>query len=155
MDNINQKFETLWKNSDVQNIMNKVANRYNKNIDLDEIQSIKMDVLWKCIEKHDPDRSKLTSYLYQQLSFALKNKVKKKRVEFNCDSFDKTDNNYTNRLNVIDMITGLDGEYIKILDQRFYKNMTMAEIGKVNGYSRETARRRLKAAIKQCQESCV
>ena len=43
MDNINQKFEDLWNDSDVQNIMNKVSNRYSRNIDLDDIESIKMD----------------------------------------------------------------------------------------------------------------
>ena len=155
MDNINQKFENLWNNSDVKNIMNKVCNRYKKNIDLDDIESIKMDVLWKCIKKHDPDKSKFTSYLYQQLSYAMKNKLKRKRLEFNCDTIEKSDSNYEEKINIIDIMTGLDTETSKILNQRFYHNMTMAEIGRVNGYSRETARRRLKSAIKDCQESCL
>jgi RNA polymerase sigma factor (sigma-70 family) len=155
MDNINQKFEDLWNSSDVKNIMNKVCNRYKKNIDMDDIESIKMDVLWKCINKHDPDKSKFTSYLYQQLSYAMKNKIKKKRVEFNCDAIEKPDNNYEYAMNAIDIMTGLDEETSNILNQRFYHNMTMAEIGRKNGYSRETARRRLKAAIKDCQESCL
>ena len=33
--------------------------------------------------------------------------------------------------------------------------MAMVEIGKANGYSRETARRRLKKAIKTCQKNCI
>ena len=41
-----------------------------------------------------------------------------------------------------------------IIEQRFYHNMTMKEIGKKNGYSRETARRRLKNAVKMCQNIC-
>ena len=153
MDNINQKFEDLWNDSDVQNIMNKVSNRYSRNIDLDDIESIKMDVLWKCIDKHDPAKSKFTSYLYQHLSYAMKSKLKKKRAEYQCDNFEKIDNNYESKIDVIDIVTGLDQETVDILEQRFYKNMTMAEIGRVNGYSRETARRRLKSAIKDCQES--
>ncbi len=155
MDNINQKFEDLWNSSDVKNIMNKVCNRYKNNIDVDDIESIKMDVLWKCINKHDPEKSKFTSYLYQQITYAMKNKIKKKRVEFNCDVIEKLDNNYEYTLNVIDIMTGLDEETSNILNQRFYHNMTMTEIGRKNGYSRETARRRLKAAIKDCQESCL
>ena len=33
--------------------------------------------------------------------------------------------------------------------------MTMVEIGEANGYSRETARRRLKKAIKICQKNYI
>jgi RNA polymerase sigma factor (sigma-70 family) len=155
MDNIEKKFEDLWNDSNVQNIMNKVSNRYNRKIDLDDLESIKMDVLWKCIDKHDPSKSKFTSYLYQQLTYAMKNKLKKKSNEFNCDSIEKQDDKYQSKLKVIDAVSGLDQEAINILSQRFYDNMTMAEIGKLNGYSRETARRRLKSAIKYCQESCL
>ena len=72
------KIENYLKNPDVVNIMNAVSNKYSKSIDLDEIDSIKMLTLWKCIEKYDPDRgAKFTSYLYQQLSFAFKNKIPK------------------------------------------------------------------------------
>jgi len=151
MDNINQKFEDLWNDSDVQNIMNKVSNRYSRNIDLDDIESIKMDVLWKCIDKHDPNKSKFTSYVYQQLSYAMKNQLKKKKVEFNRNPLERVDDDYKNQLDVIDFVTGLEDEHHKILEQRFYKNMTMAEIGRTNGYSRETARRRLRAALSECQ----
>ena len=80
MDNIlNNNFEEYWKSSDVQNIMNKVANRYKKSIDMDDIESIKMQTLWRCIDKYDESRgTKFTSYLYQQITFAFKNKLKKK-----------------------------------------------------------------------------
>jgi DNA-directed RNA polymerase specialized sigma24 family protein len=38
-----------------------------------------------------------------------------------------------------------------LLEQRFFHNMTMTEIADENGYSRETARRRLKKAIRMCK----
>lgn len=156
MDNINQKFEEKWTNADIINIMNKVGNRYIKNVDRDDIESVKMNTLWKCIEKYDETRgTKFTSYLYQQLSYALKNQVKKKRQEFNCThQFEKMDVNQINRGEVFDIVTGLDKEDAMIIEQRFYHNMTMKEIGKKNGYSRETARRRLKNAVKMCQNIC-
>jgi len=70
MDNI----EKLLKDSNIVNIMNAVANRYNRSIDRDEIESM------KCRDKYDPTRgAKFTSYLYQQLSFAFKNELKKKK----------------------------------------------------------------------------
>lgn len=156
MDNLNQEFEEKWNDADVRNIMNKVSNRYVKNIDADDLESIKMNTLWKCIEKYDPDRgTKFTSYVYQQLTFALKNQIKKKRKEFNSQrTLEKMDVNQVMYQEVYDIITGLEEEDTKILEQRFYHNMTMKEIGLKNGYSRETARRRLKNAVKLCQNIC-
>ena len=46
----------------------------------------------------------------------------------------------------------ISDEIKNILNQRFFQNMTMVEIAKANGYSRETARRRLKTAIKKCKK---
>ena len=54
-----------------------------------------------------------------------------------------------------EIVNGLDQQHVDIIHQRFYKNMTMKEIGKENGYSRETARRRVKNAIKSCKESAL
>ena len=148
-------FEEYWKSSDVQNIMHKVANRYRNAIDFDDMESIKMQTLWKCIDKYDPERgTKFTSYLYQQITFAFKNKLKKKRIEFNNDSLEKVDTKHTARMEVFDILTGLDSELRDVINKRFYHNMTMVEIGESNGYSRETARRRLKKAIKMCKKNC-
>ena len=150
---MDKTFEEKWKSSDVQNIMNKVANRYRTAIDFDDLDSIKMQTLWRCIDRYDPDKgTKFTSYLYQQLSFAFKNKLKKKRKEYNVDTLESVDRKIQNAMEVKDMITGLDPEHADILNKRFYYNMTMQEIGTSNGYSRETARRRLKAALKICKK---
>lgn len=156
MDNIdiNEKFASKWNDSNVSNIMNKVANRYRANIDVDEIESIKMNTLWKCIEKHDEDKSKFTSFLYSQLSFALKNKVKKKKLEYNCPTIEKEDFKAVVSMEYTDIVSGLPDDTRQILNQRFYQNLTMKEIGKINGYSRETARRRLKNAINLCKNAC-
>ena len=157
MDNIlNNNFEEYWKSSDVQNIMNKVANRYKNSIDMDDIESIKMQTLWRCIDKYDESRgTKFRSYLYQQITFAFKNKLKKKRMEFNNDSIEKQDINTVNKMEVFDILTGLEPELRDVIYKRFYHNMTMVEIGESNGYSRETARRRLKKALKICKKTCI
>ena len=150
---MDKTFEEKWESSDVQNIMNKVANRYRTAIDFDDIESIKMQTLWRCIDRYDPEKgTKFTSYLYQQLSFAFKNKLKKKRREYNVETLESVDRKAEYSMQVKDMITGLEPEYADVLNKRFYYNMTMQEIGKSNGYSRETARRRLKAALKICRK---
>jgi RNA polymerase sigma factor (sigma-70 family) len=153
---MDKNFEEYWKSIDIQNIMNKVASRYKNAIDFDDIESIKMQTLWKCIDKYDPNRgTKFTSYLYQQITFAFKNKLKKKRVEFNSNSLEKVDIKNKGRMEVLDILTGLDPEMRDILNKKFYYNMTMVEIGQSNGYSRETARRRLEKAIKICKKNCL
>ena len=61
---MDKTFEEKWESSDVQNIMNKVANRYRTAIDFDDLESIKMQTLWRCIDRYDPDKgTKFTSYL--------------------------------------------------------------------------------------------
>jgi RNA polymerase sigma factor (sigma-70 family) len=152
------KIENYLKNPDVVNIMNAVSNKYRKSIDPDEIDSIKMTTLWKCIDKFDPLRgAKFTSYLYQQLSFAFKNELKKKKQIWYRDNnqIDAITNHSSQEacLDFGDTISGLPDDVVKILEQRFLGNMTMVEIASANGYSRETARRRLKKAIKICKKS--
>ena len=149
---MDKTFEEKWKSSDVQN-NEQGSNRYRTAIDFDDLESIKMQTLWRCIDRYDPDKgTKFTSYLYQQLSFAFNNKLKKKRKEYNVDTLESVDRKIQNAMEVKDMITGLDPEHADILNKRFYYNMTMQEIGTSNGYSRETARRRLKAALKICKK---
>ncbi len=153
------KIDKLLKDSNVVNIMNAVSNRYNRSIDRDELESIKMITLWKCIDKYDPTRgAKFTSYLYQQLSFAYKNELKKKKQMLYLDGlqldFIKSDSVYrdTSR-EFMDALIGLPKDVSDILKQKYVGNMTMVEIARANGYSRETARRRLKRAIKICRKS--
>lgn len=159
VDNL-EKFEELWENSDVRNVMNKVSNLYKKNIDPDDIESIKMDTLWNCIEKYDEKRgTKFTSFIYQRLSYAYRTFLKSKRITddikvlasetfYSCPAIDKKE---LDRMEVFDIITGLDEETKNILNQKFYENLTVTEIGRQNGYSRETARRKLQNAIKKCK----
>ena len=130
---MDKTFEEKWESSDVQNIMNKVANRYRTAIDFDDIESIKMQTLWRCIDRYDPDKgTKFTSYLYQQLSFAFKNKLKKKRREYNVETLESVDRKAEYSMQVKDMITGLEPEYADVLNKRFYYNMTMQELSLIH-----------------------
>jgi RNA polymerase sigma factor (sigma-70 family) len=158
VDNLN-KFEELWENSDVRNIMNKVSNLYKKNIDFDDIESIKMDTLWNCIKQYDEKRgTKFTSFVYQRLSYAYKSFLKTKNPTndvktLSCETFytEPIDKNQLDQMEVFDIITGLDEETKTLLNQKYYQNLTMAEIGNRNGYSRETARRKISNAVEKCR----
>tara|TARA_R110000824_G_scaffold274367_1_gene463069 strand:- start:894 stop:1376 length:483 start_codon:yes stop_codon:yes gene_type:complete len=154
---MDKNIEVYLKDKNILNIMNKVSFPYKNNIDYNEIDSIKMDVLWNCINKYDKNRgSKFTSYLYQQLSFAFRSKVKKKKKEFPTCSIMLENNTICHKtqsdMNYYDILEGLPIDVSCIIKQRFLENMTMKEIGSANGYSRETARRKLLKAVKICKE---
>lgn len=151
---MDKTFEDLVKDPDIVNIMNKVSSNFQRGIDFDEIQSIRLDTLWKCVNNYDETRgAKFTTYLHSQLNYAFRNWLKKKRSQINLGELhtsvmDKHD--YSQDAH--DVVNGLPNHISRILKQRYLYNMTMVEIGKANGYSRETARRRLKNAIKICKK---
>lgn len=144
----------LYKDKAINHLMNSVCSKYQKNIDFDQMESIKLNTLWECIKKYDETRgAKFTSFLYQQLTFALKNEVKSKKIkQFNTSSIEHNTAEKQPQVNFIDLFDGLPLDMAKILSQKFVDNMTMVEIGEKNGYSRETARRKLKNAVKMFKQ---
>ena len=80
----NYSIKELLENPRINGIIYKVFNRYRRAIDLDELDSIKMTILWDCANRYDPSKgAQFTSFLYQQLTFACKNELKKRKNEFN------------------------------------------------------------------------
>jgi RNA polymerase sigma factor (sigma-70 family) len=147
-------FEDLLKDPDIVNIMNKVSSKFQNNIDFDEIQSVKLDTLWRCLQNYDSQRgAKFTTYLHNQLNYAFRNNLKKQKPQVNLGELHTNvvgSHDYSRDAH--DLVSGLPTDISQILEQRYLYNMTMVEIGKANGYSRETARRRLKNAIKICRK---
>ena len=147
-------FEDLVEDPDIVNIMNKVVSKFQKGLDLDEIQSVKLETLWKCVENYDTSKgAKFTTYLHNQLNYAFINKLKKKKSHFNLGEINSSiidDRDHSHDAH--DVMNGLPNDISQILHQKYFYNMTMVEIGKANGYSRETARRRLKNAINICKK---
>ena len=151
---MDRTFEDLSKDPDIVNIMNKVASKYQNSVDPDDVESIKLQTLWKCQKEYNKDKkTKFTTYLFNQLGYAFKTELKKSKKSMNVGEYSggiiDTDNYYQDAK---DMVTGLPEGVSKILEQRYLYNMTMVEIGNANGYSRETARRRLQNAIKICKK---
>ena len=146
---MNRNFDEAAANSDYNRIMDKVCSRYSYFVDPDDISSLRLVTLWECLKKYDETRgAKFTSYLFQQLTFAIKNKLKKKKREFTNIPIE-----IPKQLAETAEITldGITDEYKMLLTQKYLQNMTMEEIGKANGYSRETARRKIKRALVHCK----
>ena len=143
---MDSKMNELLNDSNVVGIMNAVGARY-RSIDPDQLDSIKLNTLWECAKKYDPKRgTKFTSFLYQNLVFAFKNELKKRIREFATETIEA--NTVSRSSNLIDIFDGIPKEYASLLEQKYVYNMTMNEIGKQNGYSRETARRKVAKAVK-------
>lgn len=170
----NKKFEEYANNKDIKNIIYAVNSKY-PYIPDDDKSSISLTTLWKCIERYDETRgTKFTSYLYQQLVFAYKNELKKKShiypvggiKELDCivppvaisskskrrDTAERKIMHEYAKSIIEPIIESVSDGHRNILNQRYFHNMTMKEIAKQNGYSRETARRQLKKAINECKK---
>jgi RNA polymerase sigma factor (sigma-70 family) len=148
---MDKNIETYLSDPNIKGIIATVSNKFSRAIDRDEISSISMCTLWRCINKYDNSRgAKFTSYLYQQLVYAFKNELKKRKTEFSSESFEKAFSE-EDKTQVFDIMESLPSSMKDVLKQRYFGNMTMTEIADENGYSRETARRRLKKAISLCK----
>ena len=150
----NKSIEECLCDTSIKSIMRAVESRYKNTIDSDDLSSISYETLWNCINKFDINRgAKFTSYLYQQLNYAFKNQLKRdnKNRSHATDNIEKSFSEDV-RLEVMDIINSMPDDLGKVLQQRFIDNMTIQEIGKHNGYSRETARRRIKKAFRKCRE---
>lgn len=146
--------EECLNDTSIKSIMRTVEGKYSKNIDPDDLSSASMETLWKCIQKFDPSRNaKFTSYLYQQLNFAFKNQLKKdsRNRSYPTDNIERAFSDNV-RMDAMDLIQSMPEDLGTVLRQRFIENMTIQEIGSANGYSRETARRRIKKAFRKCRE---
>ena len=147
---MDKTFEEALNNIDNIKVMNKVCTKYFAALSADDLYSLKLTTLWKCLNKYDPSKkTKFTTFLYQQLDYAIRNTLKKKKREFNCRQLEKSIDAVDNIDHVLD---GLSDEYTVLIKQKYVYGMTMEEMGSQNGYSRETARRRFKKALKSFEK---
>ena len=171
-------FDDYLNDPNIQNIIRSVNNKYSY-VDSDDQSSISMETLWRCTNRYDNTKgAKFTSFLYQQLTFAYKNLLKKKKSPTPMGSLNEIAGIQTVDTSTVNvkknkhkrsmyerklakeeaqnilypMLESIPNDSKNIIQQRFFSNMTMKEIAMQNGYSRETARRKLKKAIDICKK---
>ncbi len=145
-------FEEQLNNEDNKKIMFAVCYRYRRFLDEHDAESIKNETLWECCLKYDPNhpkKAKFTSYLYQKLNNKIRNHLKRPKREKTGMIPEKA---YNHSSLEFDILNSLSVEEKGILEQSYLHNMTIEEIGRANGYSRETARRKLKKIKTKCRE---
>ena len=70
---MDKTFEEALNNIDNIKVMNKVCTKYFAALSADDLYSLKLTTLWKCLNKYDPSKkTKFTTFLYQQLDLLQK-----------------------------------------------------------------------------------
>lgn len=149
----NAEFESAYKNRDNLRIMNKVCSKYRATIPADEIERCKLISLWEAMKAYDPNGGKkFTSFLHTRIDWECKRKINEINRQKKRNGYEFQESLYILYKNkdtaeIKDILDKLPIKFQKVLDQRFFHRMTMEEIAKENGYSRETARRYIIQAL--------
>jgi RNA polymerase sigma factor (sigma-70 family) len=110
--------------------------------------------------KHNDTLQKFTTSLYLYVTWEclalIKKEAKHRKMEQNDESLCEDDTNIKvyNKMLVEELLHGTDQKDRWIIEEHYFKNKTLQQIGIENGYSREAARKKLKKAIRKIQQ-CV
>jgi RNA polymerase sigma factor (sigma-70 family) len=157
---LNLTMEEALQNKEFKRIIHSASAKYVKYLDPDDLHSLQMVTLWECLEKYDETaKMKFVTYLYTKIGYAIKNLIKKnKRNPFYTENTHLLEDSsigassiVRNKARVHQALFNSSDTDRELLEQRFYSNMTIKEIGEKNGYSKETARRKIQQALKKCE----
>ena len=142
------KIEKALKDANIQNIMNKATASFRSQLDDDEIQTCKLNALWKALVNYDENKAaKFTTYLYSGVCIECIREVKFKKITHQPLHSNLADN--TDHFLVIDLMDELEHCFDKDLLLDKTKNFTIKEIAQRRGHNRETVRRKIKKAANQ------
>jgi RNA polymerase sigma factor (sigma-70 family) len=146
----NDEYNLAYNNLEYKKVMYRVTFRYRKVLDEDERKTAAMLGLKRTLESHDESfGQKFTTSLWRFCDWECKRLLKSKQ-SFNKNSSKTKSLSYLDKIavdktedtiDVRDCLDKLPSEYRDILKQYYFEQQTMEEIGKINGYSRETARK--------------
>ena len=147
-------YNEAYKNKDNQKIIQSVLSKYRRQLDKDTLKSCGLNALWRCLQSHsDNFKTKFTSSLWRFVNWECKKELqtlartKYKSTELYDIPIEETS------FTIFDELHGLlPPEYCKIVKLRFEHGMTLREIGKVFGYTKESARLKLQHALKQIKQ---
>ncbi len=154
----NKEFEEAYKDTTNNKIIRKAMKKYIQYMPKEEIKNCGMIALWKSLKKFNPEKNmKFTSFLYRMVCFECmgfigkdkKIRTYKTKERLDPKPIDELSLPYmsgTNYDEFDDMISVLPKKLAKIVKLRIVYNMSFEEIGRINKFSHETARRKLKLA---------
>ena len=148
------------------NLMKKVCYKNLRTVcKQDEMDSLIYFTYVKCSKQYDKTKSlaKFTTYLYQSIDHnsrklylkTVRSKEKSKSSLFFDSASQPLSGTHQETFEILESVKSVDEESYKILVQKFLYGMTNVEIGKENGYCRESARKKVKKALSLCRELCI
>mgnify|MGYP001579968962 CR=1 FL=1 len=148
----NKEFEYANNNIDNINIIRKVTSKYNKQIDQDVLKSCGLTALWKCLSYHDNSKGqKFTTNLYKFTDWECKKQLKTQKSQKTMYQFPKNFDIHTcqnkNSEYIKDCMDSLSIKNKEIIQQYFFDNKTMSEVGQMLNISKEAVRQKLNRAI--------
>lgn len=168
----NEEFEAAMKNKDNANLIRSISKRFYPLIDHEDLRSACHLGLWRALQYHDPKfGQKFTTTLFRFVRWECQKELrrqglaKKRFVQFpqaDYSSYDTAEED--GRLldferrdeleHVKSRMKKLSGEHRRLVEMRYIKGMSTEDIGEVQGYSKETARKRLMEAVNVLREVC-
>lgn len=143
------KLEEILKDQDMIKIANKAAQSFSEVLSKDDIENCILSAAWVAVNNFDENKkTKFSTYLYKGVYYeCLKQiKIQKKSALTNRNLMNySTINSEVSKIDLMDEITACSNP--DIIFDKFYSNMTLDEIAKKKGVSKETIRFRLKKDI--------
>lgn len=137
------------RNQDNKSIIRKVTNRYISSISKDELNRCGWHGLWKALSYHQDGRGqKFTTSLYRFVDWECKRLLKRSNFSKNISlEGAKIDIPYSEGREDIEHLREclklLPKNESELVDMKYFREMTLEEIGAVYGYTKENARQKL------------
>ena len=136
---------TLLVESNIKAI-NSACYKYRFVMDEIALQNCILHGTWNCLQKHDPKfKTKFSSSLYNHIQWECKSYLKQERPRHSrgfksLSSMDvECPENAQLQHEIRDCLSQLDGPDKELLEQYYFYNLTLEEIGKKHGYSKQAA----------------
>ena len=140
------KIENALKDENIVNIMNKAASSFRNQLNQDELDTCKLNALWKAFLNHDKKKAaKFTTYLYNGVRIECIREVK-----FNKRTHSQLHSNISDNKDPffgVDLSDELENCPNKDLIIDRMNSYTIKEIAEKQGCNRETIRRKIKKSV--------
>lgn len=156
----NEEFDAAWMNESNRKVVFAVVGRARTLLTPDEMESVAARALWKALSYHLEEYGQLfTSTLHRVATWTLAGELRTKvrqeakaqrvrsveRLRREPDEPPGASEDATYVAELLAMLE--DAEQASLLREYYLEGRTAEEIGRSRGYSRETSRQRLKAAL--------
>ncbi len=167
----NEEFNAALANEDNIRIIRSVTSGYANVLSKEDRESCGMIALWRTLQYYQPQyNQKLTTSLVRFVRWQCDSELlrqKPKKYEFRpripmdqyCEEFDgepPTMGEYAESLEHIrERMKALPEIEQLVVEQYYFKRMTMDQVGQANGYSKETAREKINKAVANLKSLCL